>query len=106
MAMDLLGEGIDRSVIALWLGHESVGTMQIYFDAVIPTKVQALAKASPPHGNPRRYRPGDQLPGCLSNRRVEKTMSSDGADRSSRRLRLGGFPKKSPPLLDLVRKGR
>jgi site-specific recombinase XerD len=31
MAMDLLHEGVDRSVIALWLGHESVETTQIYY---------------------------------------------------------------------------
>jgi site-specific recombinase XerD len=31
MAMDLLQAGVDRSVIALWLGHESVETTQIYY---------------------------------------------------------------------------
>jgi site-specific recombinase XerD len=31
-AMDLLQRGIDRSVIARWLGHESVETTQMYFD--------------------------------------------------------------------------
>jgi integrase/recombinase XerD len=29
-AMDLLAHGVDRSVIALWLGHESVETTQMY----------------------------------------------------------------------------
>src|SRR5437867_4741833 len=33
MAMDLLQGGVDRSVIALWLGHESVETTQIYLAA-------------------------------------------------------------------------
>ena len=33
MAMDLLQSGVDTSVIALWLGHESVETTQIYLDA-------------------------------------------------------------------------
>ena len=32
-AMDLLQSGTPRSVIALWLGHESVETTQIYLDA-------------------------------------------------------------------------
>jgi len=32
MALDLLQAGVDRSVIALWLGHESVETTQIYLD--------------------------------------------------------------------------
>jgi site-specific recombinase XerD len=33
MALDLLQAGVDRSVIALWLGHESVETTQIYLEA-------------------------------------------------------------------------
>jgi len=61
MAMDLLEAGADRSVIALWLGHESVETTQIYLDANLEMKERALAKASPPHGKPRRYRPADHL---------------------------------------------
>jgi site-specific recombinase XerD len=31
VAMDLLQEGVDRAVIALWLGHESVETTQMYY---------------------------------------------------------------------------
>ncbi len=30
--MDLLREGVEPSVIALWLGHESVKTKQVYPD--------------------------------------------------------------------------
>ncbi len=61
MAMDLLEAGADRSVIALWLGHESVETTQIYLDANLDMKERALAKTSPAHGKPRRYRPADHL---------------------------------------------
>ncbi len=61
MAMDLLQAGVDRSVIALWLGHESVETTQIYLEATLAMKEAALAKTSPPHGRVRRYQPGDQL---------------------------------------------
>lgn len=61
MAMDLLQAGADRSVIALWLGHESVETTQIYLDADLKMKERALAKTSPLHGRPRRYRPTDKL---------------------------------------------
>jgi site-specific recombinase XerD len=61
MAMDLLQAGVDRSVIALWLGHESVETTQIYLEATLAMKEQALAKTTPPRGNPGRYHPGDQL---------------------------------------------
>ena len=32
-AMDLLQEGVEQAVIALWLGHESIETTQIYLDA-------------------------------------------------------------------------
>ena len=61
MAMDLLQEGVDRSVIALWLGHESVETTQIYLEATLAMKEQALSKTISPRGRPSRYRPGDPL---------------------------------------------
>jgi site-specific recombinase XerD len=61
MAMDLLQAGVERSVIALWLGHESVETTQIYLDATLAMKEQALAKATPPTGRPTRYKPTDKL---------------------------------------------
>ena len=61
MAMDLLQSGVERSVIALWLGHESVETTQIYLDATLAMKEQALAKTSPHRGKPGRFQPGDQL---------------------------------------------
>ena len=61
MAMDLLQAGVDRSVIALWLGHERLETTQIYLEATIAMKEKALAKASPPHSKPGRYKPSDQL---------------------------------------------
>ena len=67
MAMDLLQAGVDRSVIALWLGHESVETTQIYLEATLAMKEQALAKTSAPHSWPGRYQPGDQLLGFLNN---------------------------------------
>jgi site-specific recombinase XerD len=60
-AMDLLQAGVDRSVIALWLGHESVETTQIYLEATLAMKEQALAKASQPQGKSGHYRPTDQL---------------------------------------------
>lgn len=66
MAMDLLQAGVDRSVIALWLGHESVETTQIYLEATLAMKEQALAKTTPPHGRAARYHPGDHLLGFLN----------------------------------------
>lgn len=67
MAMDLLQAGVDRAVIALWLGHESVETLQIYIEATLAMKEQALAKTKPPRGKPGRYRPGDKLLDFLNN---------------------------------------
>lgn len=60
-AMELLQAGMDRSVIALWLGHESVETTQIYLDANLAMKEQALSRLTPLPGKPGRYRPNDQL---------------------------------------------
>jgi integrase/recombinase XerD len=60
-AMELLQAGVDRSVIALWLGHESVETTQIYLDANLAIKEQALAKTTPLNTKARRYRADDAL---------------------------------------------
>jgi len=61
--MELLQAGVDRSVIALWLGHESIKTTQIYLDADLALKEKALAKMTPmARGKPAsRYRPDDKL---------------------------------------------
>jgi len=60
-AVQLLEAGIDTSVIALWLGHESVETTQIYLDADLAIKERALQKTAPPNTKPGRFRPPDQL---------------------------------------------
>jgi integrase/recombinase XerD len=65
LAMTLLQHGVDRSVIALWLGHESTETTQVYFHANLELKEQALAKTQPFKGRPVRYRPDDKLLGFL-----------------------------------------
>jgi site-specific recombinase XerD len=65
-AMELLQAGVDRAVIALWLGHESVETTQIYLEATLAMKEKALAKTKSSQGKPGRYRPGDQLLGFLN----------------------------------------
>jgi integrase/recombinase XerD len=59
--MEMLQAEVDRSMIALWLGHESVETTQIYLDADLALKEQILAKAKPFKGKAGRYQPGDAL---------------------------------------------
>lgn len=61
MAMNLLHHGVDRSVIALWLGHESIETTQIYLQADMALKERALARTSPISTGRGRYRPDDEL---------------------------------------------
>jgi integrase/recombinase XerD len=66
-AMELLQAGVDCSVIALWLGHESVETTQVYLHAHMALKEAALAKLRPINGRaPGRYVPGDHLLQFLS----------------------------------------
>ncbi len=60
-AMDLLHHGVDTTVIALWLGHESVETTQIYLHADLRLKEKALARTTPCGSKPGRYRPADEL---------------------------------------------
>lgn len=61
-AMDLLHHGVDPSVIALWLGHESTETTQIYLAADLALKQKALAKTGPVATRPgRRFHPDDRL---------------------------------------------
>ena len=60
--MELLLSGVDRTLIALWLGHESVETTQIYLDANLAIKEEILAKTTPINAKKKgRYRPDDDL---------------------------------------------
>ena len=61
VAMDLLYHGVDRSVIALWLGHESVETTQMYLHADMRLKEKALSRTEPLGIKLVRYHPNDQL---------------------------------------------
>jgi site-specific recombinase XerD len=60
-AVMLLQAGNDRAVIALWLGHESIETTQMYLDADLSTKERALARTAPLRAGPARYRPADSV---------------------------------------------
>jgi integrase/recombinase XerD len=60
-AMALLRGGTDTSVIALWMGHESPETTQVYLHADMSMKEQALARVHQPGTTPGRYQPPDTL---------------------------------------------
>lgn len=60
-AMNLLWHGVDLSVIALWLGHESRETTQIYLHADMRLKEKALAHTNPYGLVPDRYQASDPL---------------------------------------------
>ncbi len=60
-AMELLQAGVDRALIAIWLGHESLDTTQIYLDADLQLKKTVLDKITPIQNRPGRYRPDDKL---------------------------------------------
>ena len=56
-AMHLLQSGVDITVIALWLGHESPATTHIYVEVDLAMKERALSKLRPPKIKSVRYRP-------------------------------------------------
>ena len=60
-AMHLLQAGVDISVIALWLGHESPVTTHHYVEADLTMKERALAKLHEPDVKIQRYRAPDSL---------------------------------------------
>ena len=59
--MQLLDARVRASVIALWLGHETIRTTQIYLHADLRLKERALARTAPPNLAPGHYRPPDSL---------------------------------------------
>ena len=60
-AMLLKANGVDIATIALWLGHESITTTQIYQHADPALKEVAIARIAPFGTKPGRYRPTDRL---------------------------------------------
>ena len=60
-AMHLLQSGVDISVIALWLGHESSKTTYMYVEADLAMKERALARLQDPGMKALRYHAPDSL---------------------------------------------
>ncbi len=65
-AMHLLQAGVEQSVIALWLGHESMQTTHVYIKADLSSKERALEKLAPVSTNPGRFKADDALMKFLS----------------------------------------
>jgi site-specific recombinase XerD len=66
-AMNLLQAGVDTTVIAMWLGHESVETTHVYLEADLELKRRMLEKTTPQDGSSAVYKPEDTLLAFLKN---------------------------------------
>jgi len=66
-AMHLLQSGVDITVIALWLGHESPATTHMYVEADLKMKEQALKKVQDPSLENVRYKAKDSVLAFLEN---------------------------------------
>lgn len=62
-AMDLLRNGLDVAVLAIWLGHEKLESVNAYVHADPTLKERALNRLTPlnPAARPGRYKPTDEL---------------------------------------------
>ncbi len=60
-AVELRRAGVDQATVALWLGHESVRTTDIYNHADLSIKEKALARTKPRNVTRGRYKPSDSL---------------------------------------------
>mgnify|MGYP003762816331 CR=1 FL=1 len=60
-AMHLLQSGVDITVIALWLGHESPEITHMYVEADLKIKERALRSVTPAGKGSLRFQPGDAL---------------------------------------------
>ncbi|WP_370362756.1 tyrosine-type recombinase/integrase [Desulfopila sp. IMCC35008] len=60
-AVHLLQAGVDLSVIALWLGHESLESTQAYISSDLTQKIKILEKTLPINAKPTTFKPDDRL---------------------------------------------
>ena len=59
--MHMLQRGADITIIAMWLGHESIETTHLYIKSDLELKEKALKTLQPPSGGTFRFRPDDEL---------------------------------------------
>jgi site-specific recombinase XerD len=60
-AMHLLQAGVDITVIALWLGHESPATTHQYIELDLKMKRKCLANLAKPKTTPKAFKPTDRV---------------------------------------------
>ena len=60
-AMNLLTQGTDITVIALWLGHQHTTTTDLYLHADMTIKQAAIDRTRPPHTAPGTYKPAPDI---------------------------------------------
>ncbi|HOF41627.1 MAG TPA: site-specific integrase [Candidatus Hydrogenedentes bacterium] len=60
-AMHLLHSGVDITLIAMWLGHESIETTHIYMTTDLAMKEKALQALQSPTPGKFRFQPNDEL---------------------------------------------
>ena len=60
-AMHLLQSEVDITLIAMWLGHESIETTHLYVTTDLELKEKALGMLQPPSGGNFRFQPDDEL---------------------------------------------
>lgn len=101
-AMALLRRGVDLTVIALWLGHESSETTQVCLHADMRIKERALAHATPSGVTPKRYRPIRYSPFSRDSDYAARpsdthsfSLSSRRPCRRTRHNRAGGIPPRN-----------
>lgn len=71
-AMHTLQATRDVRKVALWLGHASITTTEVYLRADPSEKLEAIATLSPPNLRPGRFRPPDSLIESLRDTRLER----------------------------------
>ena len=59
--MNFLKAGVDSSTIAIILGHNSIETTQIYLEADLEMKEEALKKLAPKNTQMKRFKGDDKL---------------------------------------------
>lgn len=59
--MHMLQAGVDITLIALWLGHESPTTTHAYMEADLAMNQRALDAVHAPQLKRSRYHPGDRI---------------------------------------------